>query len=192
LIQPVVTRVDEVRLAMRGVLLLAQLDRRGFDWFDRSLEGFWRSYAAAFIALPIYAALLLLRAPSALEMPSDWLVEAISYAVRWGAFALVMVPVADMLGQGRRYFDMMVPYNWAAVPEVGLLLVTTIVGLSETLPGPLVDGLEFVALFSVLVFKGFIIKAGLGISTATAATLILGDVTLSFLVDRIADGIKVG
>ena len=44
----------EVRLAMIGALRLARGDRGGLSCFDRSLDGFWRSFRAAVISYPLY------------------------------------------------------------------------------------------------------------------------------------------
>ena len=51
----------ELRLALVGSLRLARGDRGGLDCFDRSLEGFWRSFRAAIIAYPLYLILLTMR-----------------------------------------------------------------------------------------------------------------------------------
>ena len=51
----------EVRLALIGALQLARGDRGGLSCFDRSLDGFWRSFRAAFISYPLYLILLAMR-----------------------------------------------------------------------------------------------------------------------------------
>jgi hypothetical protein len=41
----------EVQLAVRGALRLARGDPRGLDFFDASIDGFWRSFRAALVAI---------------------------------------------------------------------------------------------------------------------------------------------
>ena len=67
---------------MTGALRLAQMDRGGLAFFDRSVAGFWRSFYAAALVLPIYILTLLLID----RMPTDvgaWALEGIAYAVSW-------------------------------------------------------------------------------------------------------------
>ena len=51
----------EVRLAMIGALRLARGDRGGLAGFDRSVDGFWRSFRAAVISYRLYLVLLSMR-----------------------------------------------------------------------------------------------------------------------------------
>ena len=60
----------EAAASLYGAYRLARQDAGGLDYFDTSLEGFWRSfYAAAFIAQP-FALLLALRFSLGVAAPS--------------------------------------------------------------------------------------------------------------------------
>jgi hypothetical protein len=49
----------EIQRALQGAWLLARGDTRGMGLFDLSVEGFWRSFAAALLAAPAYVLVLL-------------------------------------------------------------------------------------------------------------------------------------
>src|SRR2546430_16643578 len=85
----------EARLALAGTLRLARGDRGGLACFDRSLDGFWRSFRAAAITYPLYLVLLTMRVSVAeWQRSGGWrivLVETIGYVIAWVAFPLVML-----------------------------------------------------------------------------------------------------
>src|SRR5439155_19043976 len=87
----------EVSLALTGALRLARGDRGGLACFDRSLDGFWRSFRAAAITYPLYLVLLTMRVSVAEWQRSGGLqiviVETIAYVIAWVAFPLVMLAV---------------------------------------------------------------------------------------------------
>jgi hypothetical protein len=76
---------DEVRSALVGSLRLAKGDRRGLDCFDRSLDGFWRSFFSGVLCYPLYLVLLTMRvgAPEweASGGPRIVLAESIGYVI---------------------------------------------------------------------------------------------------------------
>ena len=49
----------EIQRSVQAAWLLARGDTRGMALFDLSLEGFWKSFAAALLVAPAYAIVLL-------------------------------------------------------------------------------------------------------------------------------------
>ncbi len=87
--------VPELRWALAGCWRLATGDRGGLACFDRSLDGFWRSFRAAFLSYPLYLVLLMMRVS-----PEQWqaagggrivAIETIGYVIAWVAFPLVIL-----------------------------------------------------------------------------------------------------
>src|SRR5260370_39594615 len=116
----------EVRRALVGALRLAKGDRGALPCFDRSLDGFWRSFRAAIIAYPLYLLLLTMRVSVAEWERSGGLhivvVETIGYVIAWTAFPLIMLPVMRWIDRTHRFFDFLVPYNWCQVPQSALFV----------------------------------------------------------------------
>ena len=182
-----VSAVQEFRLAIAGALKFVRGDRDALAYFDRSLDGFWRSFRAAVVAYPLFLILLLLRVPAA-----EWaqaggvriiLVETIGYVILWVLFPLAMLPLSRALGREHRFFDFMVPYNWSQVPQSAVLVVAGLVALSD---GPSMRVLGFVAAYAVLAYEWVIARIGLEASGLEAALVVVVDVVLSFIVGEIA------
>jgi hypothetical protein len=183
----------EVRLALVGALRLARGDRGGLECFDRSLDGFWRSFRAAVIAYPFYLMLLAMRVTVAEWERSGGLliatVETIAYVIAWAAFPLIMLTVTQWIGRRHRYFDFMVAYNWSQVPQSALFVL---VGL-ETESGMLGDApaqlIEVAAAIAVLVYEWFIARVALDTSAAVAALVVFVDLLLGIVVSHAAAGL---
>jgi hypothetical protein len=188
-----VTTWAEVRWAMTGCLRLARGDRRGLEYFDRSLDGFWRSFMSAFLSYPFFLILLTMRVSLA-----DWksagglpilLIETIGYVISWVAFPLIMLSVLRWIGREHRFFDFMVPYNWCQLPQSILFVVIGLQSESEALGSSLSQILEFAAAVAVLVYEWYIARVALETSAAAAALVVLVDLVLGVVVTRAAGGL---
>ncbi len=130
----------EINAAIRGALKLWRGDPAGMEFFDRGLDGFWRSFFAAVLAVPAHVALLLLsssRAELAEHLPRLLVVEAIAYVISWTAYPLVMAFMVDWLDRRDRYFDYMVPYNWAGLVQILVFLAVAALRALGVLPEPI-------------------------------------------------------
>jgi hypothetical protein len=180
----------EVRLALTGALKLARGDRRGLACFDRSLDGFWRSFRAAIIAYPLYLLLLAMRVTVTEWERSGGLVivtvETIAYVIGWVAFPLIMLTVAQWLGRVHRYFDFMVAYNWSQVPQSALFVLVGLETESGLLGGPPAEAIEIAAAVAVLLYEWFIARVALETTAAAAAFVVFVDLLLGVVVSHVA------
>ena len=176
---------------MAGVIRLWRGDVAGFLAFDRSLDGFWRSYTAMILGAPIHALLLFVsRGESAAPLASwhDGMVEAIAYVITWVAFPLLMTRISRRLGREDRFVDYMVPYNWAALAQLVLFTLAAVVRLA--LPEFVGSVLMLVAIAAVLHLQWFIAREGLGISGRFAFMIVIADLSLSIFIGGVADYLK--
>jgi hypothetical protein len=182
----------EIREAIAAVVRVWRGDVSGFLAFDRSLAGFWRSYTAALLGAPIHALLLFASRGEATAPVDSWhdvFVETLAYAVTWLAYPLLVVGITDRMGRAERFFDYMVPYNWAVLAQ--LLLFTLAALLRSVLPGFIGAVLMLVALAAVIHLQWFIAREGLAISGKFAFLVVLADLSLSFFIGGIADYLKI-
>jgi hypothetical protein len=184
------TAWSEVRLALVGALRLARGDRGGLSCFDRSADGFWRSFRAAAIAYPLYLMLLSMRITVAEWERSGGLlivtVETIAYVMAWVAFPLIMLTVTRRIGRAQRFFDFMVPYNWSQVPQSALFVLVGLESESGVLPAGPAQGIEIAAAVAVLVYEWFIARVALDATASTAALVVFVDLLLGVLISHIA------
>lgn len=179
-------RSVEVHAAMMGALRLAQMDRTGLEFFDRSVRGFWRAFYAAALVLPIYV-VTLLAIDKVSGDPSLWLLEAVGYAVGWLAFPCLMLTLADLMDRRQRYLDFMVPYLWAAVPQNILLCSMTLLSVSGVVPADVGALLRLTAFFCVLAHKWYIARVGLEVSSGAAMGVVVVDISLDLLIQLLME-----
>ena len=183
----------EGRLALAGSLRLARGEPTGLSYFDRSLDGFWRSFRAAVICYPLYLLLLSMRVSV-----GDWqrsgggrivVVETIGYVVAWVAFPLLMLTVTRWIGRAHRFFDFMVPYNWCQVPQSALFVAVGLVSAGGMLGTRASAAIEIGAAIATLIYEWFIARVALDTTGAVAVLVVLVDLVLGVFISRITGGL---
>lgn len=179
----------EVQLALAGSLRLARGDRGGLACFDRSLDGFWRSFRAAVIAYPLYLVLLVMRVTVAEWQGSGgWrivTVETIGYVIAWVAFPLLMLTVTRWIGRSHRFFDFMVPYNWCQVPQSALFVLVGLESASGMLGTQASEAIDIVAAIATLVYEWYIARVALETTGSAAGLVVLVDLVLGVVISRV-------
>ena len=183
----------EVQLALTGCLRLARGDRGGLACFDRSLDGFWRSFRAAVISYPLYLMLLAMRVSVAeWQQSGGWrivTVETIGYVVAWVAFPLLMLNVVRWIGRAHRFFDFMVPYNWCQVPQSALFVLVGLVSAGGVLSTQASEAMDLAAAIATLLYEWFIARVALDTSGVVAIFVVLLDLVLGVFISRITGGL---
>jgi branched-subunit amino acid transport protein AzlD len=183
----------EVRLALVGALRLAKGDRGGLSCFDRSLDGFWRSFRAAVIAYPLYLMLLMMRVTIAEWERSGGFyiigVETIAYVVAWVAFPLAMLRVTRWINRSHRFFDFMVPYNWSQLPQSALFVLVGLQAESQAVSAQPAQVIEIAAAIAVLAYEWFVARVALETTAAAAALVVLVDLVLGVLISHVASSL---
>ena len=187
---------QEARVALAGTWRLARGDRGGLFCFDRSLDGFWRSFRAAIIAYPFYLVLLAMRVSVAeWQRSGGWrilAVETIGYVIGWVAFPLLMLTVTQHLGRAHRFFDFMVPYNWCQVPQSALFVLVGLAFESGMLGPRSAAGIGLVAVVATLIYEWYvwyIARVALDITGPTAVFIAVLDFVLGVLISQVAGGL---
>ena len=189
---------DEIARSLAGAWDLL-LDRPGaMRFFDVSVEGFWRSFAAVILVVPSYAFAVLAdqRMVSAadpslpLESGTGLMVHnGLGLALDWIALPLILALLARPLGIARHYPEFVVARNWcavlAAVPfgVIGLLVVAGVVGADF---GSL---LMVAALIVVLRYNYVIARRALEASVGFAIGIVVLDFVVSLTVALSIDGL---
>ena len=181
--------VSEFRNAVAGALRLARFDPQAFNGFNRTLEGFWRSFVAAVIVGPLQLLLSFEVAGAsggAARVGEDWPLGLLAFAVHWLAFPVVMLSVVDWLDRRHRFFVFMVALNWSNLVQVGLLLLVYSPAASALLPPGLLRVVGAGAVAYILVYEWFIAKIGLDISGGKAVAIVLLDSLIGLAIFALA------
>lgn len=177
---------------LEGAWRLACRDPDGMRRFDGSLDGFWKSFFAAVVALPFFALLVGFR-----DLPAEprggmgvvVIVEAIAYVATWAAFPLAMLYVSRAMRRENRYLAFIAAFNWSAVIQVLLFLAAT--GLSESglLPDAVAQGIAFGVTMLVLVYEWFVVRVGLAVGGLAATGVVALDLAIGIFVNGVAQSI---
>lgn len=175
--------------ALAGTLRLARGDRGGLACFDRSLDGFWRSFRAAVICYPLYLILLAMRVTDAeWQSSGGWriaTVETIGYVIAWVTFPLLMLTVVRWIGRPHRFFDFMVPYNWCQVPQSALFVLVGLEAETGILEAHASEAIDVLAAIATLVYEWYIARVALETSGPAAVLVVLVDLVLGVFVSRV-------
>lgn len=188
---------DEITRSLAGAWEMF-LDRPGaMRFFDVSVDGFWRSFAAIVLVVPSYAFAVLADArmtaaadPSApLGSGTGLLVHnGLGLALDWVALPLILALLARPLGITRHYPEFVVARNWcavlAAVPfgVIGLLVVAGVLGTD------IGSFLMLAALIAVLRYNYVIARRALEASVGFALGIVVLDFAVSLTLVLALDG----
>ncbi len=176
----------EIAYGLYGAWRLARLDPAGMNHFDRSLEGFWKSFFAAVLAAPAQILIFLLQLRE-LEISAGPLrvvvVQSLIYVISWLAFPLVMYYLTQSLDRAKSYRGFIVAYNWAHLIQLLLVVPAVLLIAGDGLPGPIAGLLHIGGLAAVLGYVWFIARTAQALPGLGAA----GVVALAFFLDAAAN-----
>jgi hypothetical protein len=186
--------IDATRFAqaLKGLRLLLVIEPGGLSYFEKSYEGFLRSFFPALIVLPlqiIHLSALYLAKDPAPSLTATIIVESLAYVISWTLFPFVMLYVSRSLGKASNYFTYIVPYNWLQLLMWLIALPLTLLVDAQILDGEGAAFFNFVILGLFLFYGTFLARTALDIATSTAFGIVLMDILLSIVSDELIDQI---
>jgi hypothetical protein len=189
---------DEIVQSLTGAWRLF-LDRPdAMRYFDVSVDGFWRSFAAVVLIAPAYILFAALERTEILAEPiidpafSDgafFANKVLTLALDWVALPLLLALVAGPLGVGRAYASFVVARNWCAVlatAPFGLVALLSLLGFLGAGPANFISLLILV----VIIRYNFIIaRRALGADIGLAVGVVVADLAISFALIALVDGV---
>ena len=178
---------QHVTRALYGGWRLARGDAQGMRWFAVDADGFWGSFFAAALVLPLHLAVVLILAEPDVLGAGTLGVEAVLYTASWVDFPIVAIFLTRFLGLTRGYVPMIVATNWISVWQSLLMAPIQIVaGLG--LLGGFGDVLMLTGLVAVLVYQWFVTRLALGCPPGTAAAFVVVDLILGVVWAVLTEG----
>ncbi len=172
-----------------GAWRLARLDRTAMTYFDRTPEGFWKSFFAAAIVAPGFALLVILD-PAIQDSQAVWLrlllVHATAYVIRWTAYPVAVHQICALIGKERAFIGFIVAFNWANVIQIAFFLPVVGIIVSGLLPagvGLLVNALAHLL---ILGYQWFVTRTALEVGAGAAAGLVALDLVIGFMTQGVA------
>ncbi len=171
----------EISSSIYGAYRLARLDAGGLNFFNMSVDGFWRSFFAAVIVAPAYVIIVLLRDRADAADSASMTPEITAYVLGWILWPLVMLVVARMFGLIANFVGYIIVYNWSNIIQVAVLLPVALITEAGVIPQAMAPVLTMVATIYVLFYLWFVARTALGAPNWTAAAIVVLDVLTGLL-----------
>jgi hypothetical protein len=166
-----------------------RLDQGGMNWFNLTIEGFWRSFFAAVPVAPFFASLIYLdlsAQPETINVGWAATVSMVVYGLSWALVPVVAIGVTKMLDLSPGYVPLVVAYNWVSLPQILLQTLVSLIGTTGLVPEGLSGFLMIVAVVYILVLEWFVVRTALQTTTATAIGIVLLFETLGVFLNLMA------
>lgn len=173
---------QHISSSLKGAWELARLNPRGMDFFNLDTNGFWRSFWAIPVGMPVYFLWLYVKVnyPET-NVPAIPLVSlVIGYVLILPFSAFVMLYFTRFMKIADHYIPMVIAYNWVSVivyalwVPIDIFLTSGVVGVDIHLL------ISFILSFYLqLMVAWFLFKTTLKITALLAAGIVLFDQLLS-------------
>ncbi|WMS43612.1 hypothetical protein RDV64_04205 [Acuticoccus sp. MNP-M23] len=176
----------EINRSLRGAWLLFLGREEGLQALDRSVDGFWRSFAVIVLVLPLTAisVVAVTRGDPDRAFSDIFLSQIPLLLLDWVIFPLVMALVARPLGVSAHYVSYVVARNWAAPITAAILTVPLVLEGAGFLPVEGANLLSIIALLMVLYYHFRVLRLAL----KTPVSLSIGLVVADFCVTMVLIG----
>ena len=181
----------EIIAAMFGAWRLMRFDADGMNWFNLTIDGFWRSFFAAVPVAPFFALLVYFdfkRQTGPIDVGHEIIVTIMVYGIGWAIVPLIMIPLTKLLGLSRGFVPMMVAYNWVTLPQIVIQVLAALPGASGLISEELSGTVLFAAVIYILVFEWFVIRTALQTTALTAVGITVLIETIGVLINIMAYG----
>ncbi len=158
---------QEIRTALQGALGLARGDVSAMEQFDFTFDGFWKSFFAAVLVLPLYFIVLYdhyAQEPENLGVARIVFVEGISYVLGWLLFPILAIFITRLLDRSSSYVPLIVVSNWGSVPQAILFVLAILFGSFFPPQTPFIGFMMLAAFLATLAYQWFLIRVSLQVS----------------------------
>lgn len=184
--------IVEFVYVLRGLGRLVQFDAGGLGYFDRSIEGFWRSFRVALLVAPLYAILI----PLDLELiqpTAGWqhimITEILAYIISWLLYPLVAYEICRLIGREAEYPGYIVVYNWSKMLIVTAQVVVWLPTLMGIAAAETSHSLESLVRFVFLIYLWFIARASLRIDPFSAIGMVFTSYVLTLVLNIVHEAL---
>lgn len=186
----------EITKSINGAWRIARMDQNALNYFNISIEGFWRSFLAVLIVVPLYVVFLVLNLGqlSGMELPtgsatSKELYVAIKLAAHilgWLAFPVVMIPISRLMDLSQSYVPYIIVWNWSNVLVMAVILPAVLLFPPSAQSGQSAKLILMAAQITVLFYGYLVARAGLQCKILTAIGVVMLDLLLGLLFNLLA------
>jgi len=185
---------QEIARALTGSWLLFRNRPEGLHWFDRSIEGFWRSFGVFFLLVPLFGIsglaerkLILEETELVAEMFPDgsyWMAQLTTFGLDWILLPVVLALLARPIGISRGYVAFVIARNWTSLLAAVPYVVAGLLYLAGIISSGIMVLMSLCALAVVLWYRFNIARITLQASISMALGIIVLDTVLSLVISE--------
>ena len=182
--------VSEARRSFSGVWRIFRGRADGLKDMDRSVPGFWRSFATILLVLPSDAVTLLAmaRTDETVSFGNLFFGRLPVVALDWVALPLVLAFAARPLGVSGTYVDYVVARNWGAPLAAAVMALPFLLFGAGWISGVTTTYLSVAMLGLVLRYQWLVLRLALRASVAMSVALLIVDILVSLLLMGLFSG----
>lgn len=181
-----------MRRSIDAAFDLVVRDQRAWSKFDLTSDGFYRSFAAMLIVLPLNVITDVMSnhraiaesarqgkpAAQATYGLADALFSTVELSIQWLLFPVAMIFLLRYLDLGQRYATLIIAHNWSAV-VIWLLHMPTFLLFTAGIISPSVAfNLSLITVGFTLYYRFYIVQTALGTTWLLAAGITMIDLLL--------------
>lgn len=183
---------QEILDSLYGAWRILRMDPGALGYFNQSVEGFWRSFFAIVLVVPIFAFITYVGTESAPEEQqvaavlapgTSVIVHTLALLLAWAAFPTAMIWLTRMLNLSHRYVVYIIVWNWSNVISAVIFLIVMLLLVTGILSQGVVGVLGIFAFGYVLFYSYLVARAGLDCTGGTAIGIVVFEVVLEHLID---------
>ena len=180
---------EEASRSVQGAWGLLRRNPAAPTAFNATLDGFWRSFFAAVLLLPLELAYRAMVGPGEgtdAAPETRWTVNILVYVIGWTAWPLIVFYLTRAMDCGGRFLGYMVAYNWSQLLTVPFLIGLDVLGRAA-LPQEVSLVVNLAALAAVLFYEYLIARQMLGVAAGKAIVVVLTALVLGLILHDSAD-----
>ena len=184
--------VTYVRRSLDAAFDLVVRDQRAWSKFDLTTEGFYRSFAALLICIPLNIVIdvLLDKAAAAQKLArgkqlldpaygiGDAAFATASLGVQWLIFPIAMIFLLRFLDLGHRYAALVIAHNWGTVVIWLFNMPAILLYAAGVIAPDTATDINFVVLGLTLYYRFYIAQTALGTTWSIAMAIAMIDFLL--------------
>lgn len=178
--------LNEIAASLTGAVRLLRRDTGGLSNFNMTEEGFWRSFFAIALVLPLVAfSVVMFRENTEVSTAALASRTSVNLVLRWVAYAAVMLLFTRSLDLGHNYMRFITVHNWCTVIAALFMIVPVLLhGLGLVS----ITAAKFVVIFillTMLAYYWFVARETLQTSGFVAAGVVFIDFLMDLLIERL-------
>ncbi len=186
---------SEIRSALTGSFLLAKRDVRGLQFFDVTIDGFWRSFLVVILIVPFYVLYAMQETEIAHEIHLQGNVPATNagfvaarialLGLEWVIFPIAMIYVTRLLGLWPKYIAFIAIYNWTSLFISLALAPAAMLYFTGMVSAQMTATINLFTILFILYFRWYIARTILETAATTATLIVAFDLVLSLLIQGV-------